>query len=107
PPHARRRHPRAALPPLRRTRLPQGPPPPRRPRARRRPRRPLADSRATEDRPKNAGIVIRAYGRPITQGSKIKTRHGLVDDNAKTLKPWRNTVRLAAEDAVRYHDTIE
>jgi crossover junction endodeoxyribonuclease RusA len=53
-----------------------------------------------------AGIVIRAYGRPITQGSKIKTRHGLVDDNAKTLKPWRNTVRLAAEDAARYHDTI-
>ena len=51
-----------------------------------------------------AGIVIRAYGRPITQGSKIKTRHGLVDDNAKTLKPWRNTVRLAAEDTVRYQD---
>lgn len=53
-----------------------------------------------------AGITIRAYGRPITQGSKTKTRHGLIDDNTKTLKSWRKNVRAAAEDATRYHDTI-
>ena len=54
----------------------------------------------------HSGIVIRAYGRPITQGSKIRTRFGLVDDNTKTLKPWRQTVKLAAIDAARYHDKI-
>lgn len=52
------------------------------------------------------GLVIRAHGTPITQGSKIRTRHGLVDDNAKTLKPWRKNVTEHAEDAARYHDTI-
>jgi Holliday junction resolvase RusA-like endonuclease len=53
-----------------------------------------------------AGITIHAYGRPVTQGSKMKTRHGLVDDNAKTLKPWRAKVTAAAVDAARYHDTL-
>ena len=52
------------------------------------------------------GIVIRAHGRPVTQGSKIKTRFGLIDDNAKSLKPWRERVRLAALDAARYHDML-
>lgn len=54
----------------------------------------------------SAGIVIRVHGRPITQGSKLKTRWGLVNDNDKTLKPWRTKVRDTAEDATRYHDTI-
>lgn len=53
-----------------------------------------------------AGLIIRVPGTPITQGSKIKTRWGLVDDNAKTLKPWRKTVKEHAKDAARYTDTI-
>lgn len=52
------------------------------------------------------GLIIRAHGVPVTQGSKTRTRFGLVDDNAKTLKPWRKTVTAAAEDAARYTPKI-
>jgi Holliday junction resolvase RusA-like endonuclease len=51
-------------------------------------------------------IGIRIYGTPITQGSKTKSRHGLYDDNAATLHPWRKTVTDAATDQCRYFDTI-
>jgi len=39
---------------------------------------------------------ITVYGRPITQGSKTKTRWGMRDANGDTLKPWRDNVRSAA-----------
>lgn len=45
-------------------------------------------------------VVVIAHGRPITQGSKIKSQWGMRDDNAKTLHPWRNTVQIAAEQAM-------
>ncbi|MCW2545400.1 MAG: putative Holliday junction resolvase [Frankiales bacterium] len=45
-------------------------------------------------------VTVIAHGRPITQGSKIKGQWGMRDDNAKTLHPWRNTVQLAAEQAM-------
>ena len=45
-------------------------------------------------------LVINVTGRPITQGSKTRTRYGLRDDNAATLKPWRDNVRSAALDAL-------
>lgn len=53
-------------------------------------------------------IGIRVHGTPITQGSKTANRFGggVRDDNAKTLKPWRDQVRAVAEDTCRYHDTI-
>lgn len=42
-------------------------------------------------------LVIVVYGKPITQGSKVRNRFGGVrDDNATTLKPWRDNVRSAA-----------
>ncbi|MDN4173951.1 RusA family crossover junction endodeoxyribonuclease [Nocardioides sp. SOB77] len=53
-------------------------------------------------------IGIRVYGTPITQGSKTANRFGggVRDDNAKTLKPWRNHVEAVAKDTCRYHETI-
>lgn len=44
-------------------------------------------------------LRVVAYGRPITQGSKVKTRWGMRDDNGETLKPWREAVKTAALDA--------
>jgi Holliday junction resolvase RusA-like endonuclease len=52
-----------------------------------------------------AGISIRAHGKPIPQGSKQIVRGRMIEAN-KHLRPWRRTVRAAAEDAARYHDTI-
>lgn len=48
-------------------------------------------------------LTFTVPGIPIPQGSKkafvIKRRAVIVDDNAATLKPWRNTVKLAAQTA--------
>lgn len=43
---------------------------------------------------------ITVYGKPITQGSKTRTRWGMRDSNGDTLKPWRDNVRSAARDAM-------
>lgn len=53
-------------------------------------------------------IAIRVHGTPIPQGSKTANSfgHGVRDANAAKLKPWRETIRTAAEDQCRYHDTI-
>lgn len=53
-------------------------------------------------------IALRVYGTPITQGSKTANRFGggVRNDNAKTLKPWRQNVTDAATDACRYHDQL-
>lgn len=45
-------------------------------------------------------LIITATGEPAPQGSKLRTAFGLVDDNAKTLKPWRDAVTKAAELAM-------
>lgn len=42
---------------------------------------------------------ITVIGTPITQGSKTRTRHGMRDDNAARLRPWREAVKHAALDA--------
>lgn len=47
-----------------------------------------------------APLVFSAVGVPAPQGSKTRTQHGMKDDNAKTLKPWRATVAAAALEAV-------
>jgi len=39
---------------------------------------------------------ITVYGRPITQGSKVRTRWAMRDANGATLAPWRDNVRAAA-----------
>jgi crossover junction endodeoxyribonuclease RusA len=51
-------------------------------------------------------LLIDVYGRPITQGSKTKTRWGMYDDNEKTLRPWRVSVQSAAEEANAGHERI-
>ena len=45
-------------------------------------------------------LIITAYGRPITQGSKVSNgaRRGVRDANASTLKPWRSTMHEAVLD---------
>jgi crossover junction endodeoxyribonuclease RusA len=39
---------------------------------------------------------ITVYGRPITQGSMIRTRWAMRSSNGATLAPWRDNVRAAA-----------
>lgn len=51
-------------------------------------------------------LVITVHGRPITQGSKVKTRWGMRDDNAATLKPWRANVSAAARDTFGQRERI-
>jgi Holliday junction resolvase RusA-like endonuclease len=41
-------------------------------------------------------MIITVYGKPITQGSKIRTRWAMRDSNGETLSPWRDNVRSAA-----------
>jgi len=54
-----------------------------------------------------APIVVIAYGKPITQGSKTKNRYGATyDDNAETLKPWREAVKTAALDVMQLADRL-
>lgn len=51
--------------------------------------------------PDPARLLVVAYGKPITQGSKIRNRFaGVRDDNALTLHPWRDNVRSAALDEI-------
>ncbi len=47
-----------------------------------------------------AELVITIHGAAAPQGSKNRGRYSLYDTNAKTLKPWREAVRSAAEKAV-------
>ena len=49
-------------------------------------------------------VTLVIYGVPITQGSKVKTKWGMYDDNAKTLKPWREAVKTAALEAMHGRD---
>lgn len=49
--------------------------------------------------PRTAALTITAHGTPATQGSKTRSRWGMYDDNAKTLKPWRKIVTAAAQAA--------
>lgn len=53
-------------------------------------------------------VAFRVVGRPIPQGSKVANYHGhgVRDANDKVLRPWRATVKTAAEDVWRYRDTI-
>jgi len=46
-------------------------------------------------------LTMWVYGKPITQGSKTRGRFGMYDDNARTLKPWRDKVCLTAKHAVK------
>ena len=52
-------------------------------------------------------LRIHATGRPITQGSKTKTRWGMRDANGDKLHPWRDTVTAAAIDAIGDAPPIE
>lgn len=48
-------------------------------------------------------LTFVAFGRPIPQGSHIRTRYGLRDSNPE-LKPWRQTVACAAIEAALLND---
>jgi Holliday junction resolvase RusA-like endonuclease len=45
-------------------------------------------------------LVVTVFGRPVTQGSKTRTRYGMRDDNGVRLRPWREAVKTAALDAL-------
>lgn len=45
-------------------------------------------------------LRITVRGVPCGQGSKTRTRHGMIDANAHRLRPWRQTVKSATEDAL-------
>lgn len=45
-----------------------------------------------------APLIITVLGKPVPQGSKTKTKWGMYDDNAETLKPWREAVKTACLD---------
>lgn len=47
-----------------------------------------------------APLSFTVVGTPAPQGSKTRTRYGMRDDNADSLKPWRADVTAAALDAV-------
>ena len=50
--------------------------------------------------PSPGGLVVTVYGKPVTQGSKTRTRWGMRDDNGERLRPWREAVKTAALDAL-------
>lgn len=52
-----------------------------------------------------AGITIRAYGRPIPQGSKKHVGGGRLVEAARGHKAWRKAITAAAADAGRHHVT--
>jgi Holliday junction resolvase RusA-like endonuclease len=45
-------------------------------------------------------MKITIYGRPVSQGSLIRTRWSMRDANGATLHPWRDNVRSAAVNAL-------
>jgi crossover junction endodeoxyribonuclease RusA len=45
-------------------------------------------------------LVVTVFGKPVTQGSKVRTRWSMRDDNAERLRPWREAVKQAALDAL-------
>lgn len=49
---------------------------------------------------KDNPMRITVYGKPITQGSKIRTRWSMRDSNGDTLDPWRDNVRSQAMHAL-------
>ena len=50
--------------------------------------------------PAVAPLSFSVVGRPAPQGSKTRTKFGMRDDNADTLKPWRDSVTTAALEAL-------
>lgn len=57
-------------------------------------------------RPLADGLVVTVFGKPITQGSKTRTRWGMRDDNGDRLRPWREAVKQAALDALGTADPL-
>lgn len=45
-------------------------------------------------------LIMRVDGLPAGQGSKVRTRFGMRDDNSDKLKPWRANVTHSAIDAM-------
>lgn len=52
-------------------------------------------------------LVVTVFGKPVTQGSKTRTKWGIRDDNADRLRPWREAVKQAALDALNARDRLE
>lgn len=51
--------------------------------------------------PRADEVVITVHGTPVGQGSMTRNQHGaLYSDNAKRLRPWRDTVVSAAREAI-------
>lgn len=52
-------------------------------------------------------LVVTVFGKPVTQGSKTRTKWGIRDDNADRLRPWREAVKQAALDALAGRARLE
>ncbi|MCW2897777.1 MAG: putative Holliday junction resolvase [Streptosporangiaceae bacterium] len=52
-------------------------------------------------------LVVIVYGKPVTQGSKTRTKWGIRDDNADRLRPWREAVKTAALDVLCGRERLE
>lgn len=52
-------------------------------------------------------LVVTVYGKPVTQGSKVRTRWSVRDDNADRLRPWREAVKQAALDVLAGRERLE
>lgn len=52
-------------------------------------------------------LVVTVFGKPVTQGSKVRTRWSVRDDNAERLRPWREAVKQAALGALAGADRLE
>lgn len=46
-------------------------------------------------------LHIAVYGRPAPQGSKRHVGHGVMVESSKAVKPWRDDVKAAAEQAIK------
>ena len=49
-------------------------------------------------------IVVVAYGTPAMQGSKKHVGRGIMVEASRRTRPWRETVKQAALDAMHLHD---
>jgi Holliday junction resolvase RusA-like endonuclease len=52
-------------------------------------------------------LAVTVFGKPVTQGSKTRTKWGIRDDNADRLRPWREAVKQAALDALAGAERLE
>lgn len=66
----------------------------------------MTDPLAEPVDPDSADLAFTIYGNPQPQGSKVRTRWGMHDDNAEALAPWRDSVIAAGQRAMAGREPI-